>query len=70
MVHHSKPTFTITVWRHNMVVHVETAATRAEADQLIARYEQMPDTDVVLDERHEVADLTTLTRELVEERQG
>ncbi len=54
--------------RNNIVVHMQEAPTREEAEKLKARFEEVPHTDADIIEVHDPAetDLTTHTREIVE----
>ena len=58
----------VRVWRNNAMIHVQEAASRAEAEALRARFEQVPHSEAEIIEVHEDSetDLTTVTREIVE----
>jgi len=71
MTHNHPIHYLVTVSRNNHVMHRQQASTRDEADQLASRFEAAPGAIVDITEIHEQAetDLTTHTRELVEDLQ-
>ena len=54
--------------RNNIVVHMQEATDRADAERLKAQFEAVPHTEAEIVEVHDPAetDLTTHTREIVE----
>ena len=54
--------------RNNIVVHMQEAMTREDAERLKAKFEEVPRTEAEIVEVHDPAetDLTTHTREIVE----
>lgn len=63
--------FAVEVSRNHFVMHTHVVQTRAEADAIVKKFEDEPHVDVTVVEVHEPeeADLTTHTRELVEDLQ-
>lgn len=61
--------FKVSAQRNNLVVWVQDAATRSEAEALKKRFEDVEGTSAEIEEIHDAAetDLTTHTRELLEE---
>ena len=61
--------YVVTAYRNNFPAHLQEAATHDEALRLKAQFEAVPHTDVEIEIVHDPAatDLTTHTREIVED---
>lgn len=71
MTHEHPVRYLVTVSRHSHVMHSQLADTRDEADALAAKFGAAEDAEVDITEVHDRAetDLTTHTREIVEDLQ-